>query len=51
MVGIHESNVSWVYWDEYVQYLINKNKTIQRIRDNLKRQRAKRKRNNENRLR
>ena len=42
MVGIHENQASWIYWDEYIQYLIDKNKTIQKIREKLKKERAKR---------
>ncbi|MEE9377778.1 MAG: hypothetical protein V3V33_07045 [Candidatus Lokiarchaeia archaeon] len=40
MVGIHENHASWIYWDEYVQYLIDKNKTVQKIREKLKKERV-----------
>ena len=40
MVGIHEEYSPWIYWDEYIQYLINKNKNIQQIRANLKKERS-----------
>ncbi|NVM37175.1 MAG: hypothetical protein HWN81_16375 [Candidatus Lokiarchaeota archaeon] len=40
MVGIHENQVSWTYWDEYIQYLIDKNKTVQKIREKLKKERS-----------
>ena len=40
MVGIHENQASWTYWDEYIQYLIDRNKTVQKIRDKLKKGRS-----------
>lgn len=40
MVGIQENHAPWTYWDEYVQYLIDKNKTVQQIRENLKKERS-----------
>jgi len=30
MVGIHENQASWTYWDDFIQYLIDKNKTVQK---------------------
>lgn len=40
MVGIHEEYSTWIYWDENIQYLIDKNKTVQKIRDKLKKERS-----------
>ena len=40
MVGIHENHASWTFCDEYIQYLIDKNKTVQKIRDKLKKGRS-----------
>jgi len=41
MVGIHEEYLTWTYWDENNQYLIDKNKTVQKIREKLKKLRPK----------
>lgn len=52
MVGIHEVHSPWIYWDEYIQYLIDRNKIVQKIRDKLKKERARKlNKNPKNRLR
>ena len=41
MPGIHENHASWIYWDEFNQFLIDRNKTVQKIREKLKNIRGK----------
>ncbi|MEE9378777.1 MAG: hypothetical protein V3V33_12165 [Candidatus Lokiarchaeia archaeon] len=40
MVGIHEEYSPWTFWDDYIQYLIDRNKTVQKIREKLKKGRS-----------
>jgi len=42
MVGIQENHASWTYWNEHIQYLIDRNENVQKIREKLRKKRVKR---------